>query len=369
MSFSVGFPGFDAQKFEKMASEYQYNFTEELNSYSNNTSVELKSLEIVQTSHMNLENIVKLTLEVPIAFVGVAGNLLVLAVILSQGKRKQPSDVCLLNLAIADLGMLLSTYPMAAIREKPPYRWPLGEFTCRYLYPLPEIFYGASVWCIVSIAFRRYYNVVKSHGALSKAKEFQRARSNVACVWVISFVIFCLPVYFVVEYREVPNGAAWCGPVWPSWNHNLIAIAYIALLTFFSYVMPLSIIAFAYFVTSRALKQTSTLVKAMNSETNKPNRIAYLCIVKSARLQRNKRAQRILTPLVLVFAITMFPLSVLRLVVVVWPAFTTEKMYANILYIIIVFAILNSSANPIIYTLVSRNFRKGVQNIYKSHSR
>jgi len=85
--------------------------------------------------------------------------------------------------------------------------------------------------------------------------------------------------------------------------------------------------------------------------------------VKSARLKHNKRAKRILTPLVVVFAVTMLPLSILRVTIVFWPEIIGKEYYSNLIYTVFVFAIVNSSANPVIYSVVSRDFREGIKNL------
>ena len=84
---------------------------------------------------------------------------------------------------------------------------------------------------------------------------------------------------------------------------------------------------------------------------------------KSALLKHIKRAKRILTPLVVVFAVTLLPLSILRVTVVFWPEITGKKYYFNLIYTVFVSAIVNSSANPVIYSVVSRDFRKGINNL------
>ena len=104
--------------------------------------------------------IFKLTFEVLIVLFGVIGNVLVVIVINRLGKKKQPSDFYVQNLAIADLGILTLTFSLGVIKEKEPFNWPFGEFPCRYLYAVPEIFYGASVWFIEIITIERYSKVV-----------------------------------------------------------------------------------------------------------------------------------------------------------------------------------------------------------------
>jgi len=312
--------------------------------------------------------IFKLTLEVLIALFGVIGNVLVFTVVSRLGKKKHPVDFYLQNLAVADLGMLLLTFPLVAIREKEPCNWPFGEFACRYLYPIPEIFYGGSVWFIAVIAIERYRNVIKIKptGTQQIKTALQRAKIVATCIWITSFLICCLPVYFFFEYRELQNDKKWCGPVWPSWDRKkLMAPIYVGWLTLFSYILPLAIISFTYLRIWYVLNRSSLFIKAMRREEHVEtgDERNIMTNVKSARLEHNKRAKRILTPLVVVFAVTMLPLSIFRLTAVIWPLIFTQEYYVNLLYVVSVFVIVNSSANPVIYSVVSRDFRKGINNL------
>ena len=316
-------------------------------------------------AEMPLGEIFKLTLEVFIAMFGVLGNILVVIVISSLGKKKQTGDFFLLNLAIADLGTLLFTFPLVVIKEKIPWNWPFGEFICLYWYPFPEIFYGASVWCIVVIAAERYHKIVtmKTPGRNKNKTSLRRAKIVATCVWVISFLIFCVPLYFVVEYHGDPDMKT-CGPNFPFFFEGV----YIGLLTLFSYILPLIVISFTYIAISRVINQSSVFIKAVKQGrgTDDEQR-SSLTSIKSVRLKQNRRAKKILTPLVLVFAITMLPLSIFRLIVLFWRAFVKQVYFQSLLYVVTVFVILNSSTNPIIYSVVSKDFRKGLSNLCCRH--
>lgn len=134
-----------------MPTEFVQNFTKkrcgETNWCTSNDSLSI--LQEMPEMEMPAVEIVKLTLQMLIAFFGVIGNVLVAAVVSRlPGIKKTSVDFYVQTLAIADLGTLLLTFPLTAIKEKLPLNWPFGEFTCLYLSSVPEIFYGASVWCI-----------------------------------------------------------------------------------------------------------------------------------------------------------------------------------------------------------------------------
>lgn len=322
-------------------------------------------------AELSFVDILKLSLEGLIAMFGVAGNLLVAILIIGLGKKKSSTDLFLLNLAIADLGILLLSFPLIAIREKAPQTWPFGEFVCRYLYPVPDVFHGASVWCIVVVAVLRYCEVVLLRKPITNKNNTpnKAAKFVAVCVWLTSFLLFCLPLYFVVEYNEGTAAEKWCGPDWPS---RMTAHVYIVFLTILSYILPLIVISWTYVAISRTLNRSSRFLIDMKrdqdgAESNEQNSLTK---IKTGRLRQNKRAKRILTPVVLVCTITLLPLTTLRLTVVVWQEVADQEYYQEyLLYIVTMGVILNSSVNPVIYSIASKNFRTRVANLCRRESR
>ena len=305
-------------------------------------------------------DILKLTAQVLIAAFGVIGNALVITV-LKAAKKIQPGEFYLMNLAIADLGTLLLTFPIIALKEKA-NRWLLGRFTCIYLTPCTEVFHGASVWFIAVIAVERYRQVVTVKMVLKNPNKasWQRAKIVATCVWVTSFLIFSLPLYFIVEHQEPDaDGPEFCGPNWPS---KISIKIYNGLLTFFSYILPLFVISITYVIISRTLTRSNLFIKAMKRDQLRPQQNDKDLTIKSARLNQNNRAKKILTPLVLVFALTMLPLNTIRFAVVLRHTLADKVFYPSLLFVVSVFVLLNSSSNPVIYSVVSRDFRRRVSN-------
>ena len=312
---------------------------------------------------MFLTEVLELTLEVLIALIGVVGNILVVIVIHHLGKKKRPGDCYLQSLAIADIGTLLITSPLVIIRME--MNWPFGEFACLYIFPVAEIFYGASIWSIVVIAANHYHQMFSLKIFGRTRPSIKRAKTIAALVWVLSFIILCFPLYFAVDYHELLNGGQFCGPV--KWTH-FSETAYIICLTLLTYVIPLVVISFTYVAISRVLRQNIDLIKAMKQvlphvATSPSNQRDHLTHVKSIRLKQNIRARKILSPLVVTFAVTMLPLNVFRLTMVFWPAGVSgQEYFKHFLYGLVISTTINSAANPIIYSVVSGDFRKGILN-------
>ena len=149
---------------------------------TSNFSLANDSLAFSEEAEVPVVKIFKLTYEVLVALFGVIGNVLVVVVISKLGKKKQPTDFYVQNLAIADLGILTFTFSLGVIKEKAPFNWPFGEFACCYLSAGPEIFYGVSVWFTAIIAIERYSKVVTAavlvkNGQNKIKTSLQRART------------------------------------------------------------------------------------------------------------------------------------------------------------------------------------------------
>lgn len=90
-----------------------------------------------------------------LAILGFFGNLWVSIQVFDRSTRS-PVAYYIRNLALADMGVLSLSFPIAIIKEQMPTNWPLGPVFCHYFYPFTEVFHGASIWSIAAIAAERY---------------------------------------------------------------------------------------------------------------------------------------------------------------------------------------------------------------------
>ncbi|RMX44180.1 hypothetical protein pdam_00002491 [Pocillopora damicornis] len=216
-------------------------------SISSTMSTENFSTTISGTVESQGVEILKSTLYATCGVFGVVGNILT-TIILTKIKAKETRvmDFYMINLAIADLGTLLLAFPITAIRERLPNDWPFGEFVCLYFLPLTDIFHGSSVWFITAAAIERYQKIARPSKVNVKLPiALKRAQIVAVSTWVASFVVFSLPLYFVLRYREVStDGRFWCGSEWPSLGAGLaLSKLYFTFMVFVSYVMPLFVIS------------------------------------------------------------------------------------------------------------------------------
>ena len=279
-----------------------------------------------------------------ICLTGILGNILVIIVTSTKRSSKTAVHKYIFNLAVADIGVLAISYPFICVQAADPFNWPLGKVVCKIFYPFSDIFYGASIGSIVAIAIDRHTAIVRgmtAHRSLSVAKWV------ILSVWLYGF-IGVTPLYFVMEYIE-KNGTINCTPVWPSTvarNFSLVSH------TILWYILPLGLILWAY----RQIASQIRASKMLHSRITGTGGTREANTMKRTDAA-NTKALKILVPVVIAFAVTMFPFHAFRLAflfVRVW-----RWRYTWIGYnICAVLLLSNCAVNPIIYSLVSREFRQ-----------
>lgn len=281
--------------------------------------------------------------------IGVLGNALVCLVVIKEKLLRSLAYCLILNLAISDLGVILFSLPFAVLRTED-IRWPLGEVGCRVLYPLSDIFHGVSIASITAIAVFRYRGIISGR-TMSQRYSVKMAKIVILLIWLLSFLLFVLPLFFVMAYGERAE-EVYCFPRFPSKLSYKLYQTETFLLT---YLIPLAIILFTYLRIRVRLHESIALHTEMQRESRRP---AATNVARSrCGSERNHKALKVLAPVVAVFAVTMLPYNVFRVIDVFWD--TSDFDYLLLFFKICVFCfVCNSSANPLIYALFSEEFRK-----------
>ena len=304
----------------------------------------------------------QITLWSTIAFLGVIGNLLVCLVIVRR-LRKTSMNYYLLSLAIADLGVLLIIYPVAVCKYLKPFKWLLGERACLYMFPTEEIFFGASIWSITAIAIERYRNIVGAKRYQFWKRSGLKTAFRIFAVWLASFLVSSVPLYPVMKYEPtIPL----CIHTWSDRYRDIYSITLIIVW----YVFPLAVITFTYVKIKERVRDSIAFRDSMTVndglDYTKMSQSALTRRTSGGRIWRqSKKTQRILTPLVILFAVTMFPLNALRLAVFIDGNIPRNKYYKLAVGLIGMFVIINSSVNPLVYYITSKEFKEAFKSTLK----
>ena len=304
-----------------------------------------------------------------IVLLGVIGNILVCIVILRRPKMKTSMNYYLLSLAIADLGVLLFIFPVVVLKYLFPFRWLLGKHACYYLYPTVEIFFGASIWSITAIAIERYRNIVGAKRHQIKHRSRVRTFVVIGMVWLASFLVSSVPLYPFMAYHSTLE---MCSLEWPDMSGtNAVFLSFSIVHIVVWYALPLVVIAFTYMRIRKRVLQSVAFRSSMSENDDGAQAVLPQTSSNNERSdnriwQQSKKTTRILTPLVILFAVTMLPLNSLRVLLLIIPAFWTKSYYNLIVGQVIVFVLINSSANPLVYYIVSQEFKDAFKKIFNS---
>ncbi|KAF7240680.1 Somatostatin receptor type 3 [Varanus komodoensis] len=269
-----------------------------------------------------------------VCVVGLAGNSLVIYVVLCHSVSESVTNVYIFNLALADELFMLGL-PFLAAQNALSY-WPFGSFMCRLVMAVDAINQFTSIFCLTVMSVDRYLAVVHP-GKSSKWRTARVAKAVSATVWVISSVVV-LPV---VVFSEVPEGMNTCHIKWPEpasvWKAGFIV--YTAALGFFG---PLLVICLCYLLIVVKIRSTGRKVRALTAK----------------RKHSERRVTRMVVAVVAVFVLCWLPFYVLNIINVTC-TLPDEPSLFGIYFLVVVLPYANSCANPIIYGFLSYRFKQG----------
>lgn len=335
------------------------NFTEEIDSSPTMNQLYFEEPAVLM--------ITRLTIEVTLAFMGLVGNTVVSFVISRQHRFRSGLKLFIRNLAFADIGILAISFPIAVVKEQLPFYWPFGRVICLYFYPLAEVFHGVSVWSITAIAIERYRKITTIKGARNSTYISTKSLNwGLLAIWLISFLVVSLPLLFVMDFMEHNTETSTEIFCVVAWSHTIHSI-YIISLAIFWYLLPLVIIVFTYVKISREIQQSNefhkTSIRRRSRQRNLEDSRNTRLTMEAKRMRQNSKAKKILTPIVLVFTISMLPLNALRVMLLFWEELAFEKHFLLIYNVCVIGVVINSAADPLIYSIVSKDFRSELKEI------
>ncbi|XP_060040428.1 alpha-2C adrenergic receptor [Erinaceus europaeus] len=138
----------------------------------------------------------------------VAGNVLVVVAVLTSRALRAPQNLFLVSLAAADILVATLVMPFSLANELMAY-WRFGPVWCGVYLALDVLFCTASIAHLCAISLDRYWSVTRAveYGLRRTAR---RVKAAILAVWLVSAAISCPPL---VSLLRRPDGAAYpqCG--------------------------------------------------------------------------------------------------------------------------------------------------------------
>ena len=267
-----------------------------------------------------------------ITIIGIIGNCLVIHVITSRKSMRTVTNILLLNLAFADLSLIIVCVPPTAVKYVLD-DWPFGEAFCKILNYIQYVCIYVNIYTLVVISLYRFLTVVCYSRFQSLRTSKKGAFMVIVTVWLTMLAVN-IPILFIHKVK-VTLGYVYCGMVKIEYGKQLHITFFV-----FAYILPLSFIMVLYLLILHFLRSTRTST-----------------IDKNHSKERAAHARKIVTMVVVAFGVSWLPLHIHFMV-----SYFGKVPGAHVYEVFRIFwhclMYGNSCVNPIIYNFVSTEFRK-----------
>ncbi|XP_022533396.2 opsin-5-like [Astyanax mexicanus] len=271
-------------------------------------------------------------------FCSLLGNSTLLYVSYKKKRWLKPAEFFIINLAVSDMGLTLSLYPLAIISSFS-HRWLFGRMVC-LMYAFCGVLFGIcslttltllSLVCFVKVCYPLYGNrFTAAHGRLL-----------LVCAWTYALVFACSPLVHWGEYGPEPYGTACCID-WLSSNQRSGARSYMVALFVLCYLLPCVLILVSYTSILLTLRRSR---RTMEQHIPPPTRLSNI--------------HTIIVKLSVAICIGFFAAWSPYAVVSMWAAFGQIKSIPPLAFAMpAMFAKSSTIYNPIVYLLLRPNFRR-----------
>ncbi|KAL6119068.1 uncharacterized protein ACO6RY_03725 [Pungitius sinensis] len=268
------------------------------------------------------------------------GNGILLFVAYRKKSSLKPAEFFVVNLAISDLGMTLTLFPLA-IPSSFAHMWLFNRTTCM-AYAFCGVLFGlSSLTNLTMLSCVCWLKVCCPH--YGNRFSFCHACLLVAGVWCYAGVFAVGPLWGWGEYGAEPYGTACCIS-WDAPSKGAAAMSYIICLFFFCYVVPCTTIFLSYTFILLTVRGSRQAVQQHVSPQNKIASAQSLIIKLSVAV-------------CIGFLVAWSPYALVSM----WAAFGDPTAVPPMAFALAaIFAKSSTLYNPIVYLVFKPNFRKSL---------
>ncbi|KAL3123141.1 hypothetical protein niasHT_005074 [Heterodera trifolii] len=305
------------------------------------------------------------------AFFGLIGNLLVVIVALNRQMRNS-TNTLIIGLTCSDLMFLTLCIPFTAIDYAFPI-WVLPNWMCPLINYLQHSSAYFSVWTLTLMAFDRFLAVVFPVDSMT-----WRSPRNTFFVLVIVYSVILVSqiqvgrIHAVYNYTFIEEHRSACSIVSITKGEASVAEARLYFFSFnlFGYCLPLGITCVLYYFMLKrlwyaplAMNSSKKNLRLGNSVASNSNTANSSLRSRPETIRAKRKVTRLVLCVVIIWAVCWLPLNLCFFASgLIYPDTLVLRGGKPIVVVQIcsqVLAYCNSTLNPILYPLVSENFRKG----------
>nr|XP_003467845.3 thyrotropin-releasing hormone receptor-like [Cavia porcellus] len=308
--------------------------------------------------------VVTLTLVPLVSAVGVAGNAVVVLVVVWDRHMVTPTNCYLVSLAVADLLVLLGAAVPTVAEAASGGGWVFGHAGCLGITYLQYVGINASSGSIMAFTVERYLAICHPLRAQALCT-VARAKRMAAWVWLATGT-YCTLWLFLVDTRKV----VYADGVQVQCDYRVSRSLYLPVyfLDFvFFYALPLGLATVLYALIARVLF-TRPLPPGHSGLTGSDHQMgpahhaSFSSKGRKDALNSRKQVIKMLAVVLVLFAVLWLPYHAL----VVANSFL-QPPYLDFGFLLFcrLCIYLNSAANPIVYALMSQRFRNAFHRLFQ----
>ncbi|MEE6508231.1 hypothetical protein FKM82_019901 [Ascaphus truei] len=278
-----------------------------------------------------------------IAILTIVGNLAVLATAVKGSSHLKSPDLLSINLAVTDLGMAISMYPLA-IASAWNHAWLWGDPSCLYYALMGFCFGVCSMMTLSAMAVVRYLVTTSPRSNRNTIKK-RTIYIVITCIWLYSLLWAILPLLGWGYYGAEPFGIS-CTIAWSEFHNSSNGFSFVISMFILCTIMPAVTIITCYTRIAWKLHK------------------AYQEIQHYDKIRNIARVEKKLTLLAVLvsfgFLLSWTPYAAISL----WSIFNSSENIPPIVSLLpCLFAKSSTAFNPIIYYMFSKTFRQKVKQL------
>ncbi|XP_067612674.1 somatostatin receptor type 2 [Eurosta solidaginis] len=284
-----------------------------------------------------ISNLITVILYIFVFIVGLAGNTLVIYVVLRFSKMQTVTNIYILNLAIADecflIGIPVLLYTMQV------GSWQFDDYICKaYMVSTSITQFTSSIFLLIMSADRY---IAVCHPISSPRYRTPFVSKVVSLIAWLTSVLLMLPVILFASTVHTGEHHISCNIKWPEAQNTQSGTTFILYSLTLGFAIPLTFILCFYFLVIRKLRTVGPKQKS----------------------KEKKRSHRKVTKLVLtvitVYILCWLPYWISQVALInSSPSECASRLEITIFLIAGCFGYSNSAMNPILYAFLSDNFKK-----------
>nr|XP_020657187.1 opsin-5 [Pogona vitticeps] len=278
-----------------------------------------------------------------IAFLTILGNSAILAVAVKRSSRLRSPELLTVNLAVTDLGMAISMYPLA-IASAWNHTWLGGDATCIYYGLMGFLFGVSSMMTLTVMAVIRFF---VTHSSKSNSNNINRRviHISITLIWLYAVLWAILPLLGWGHYGPEPFGTS-CTISWGQFYKSSNGFSFILSMFIFCTILPAMTILFCYL--SIAWKLHKTYQEMQN----------FKRISNATKLEKKLTLMAVLISVGFLGAWTPYA------AVSFWSIFHSSESLPQVVTLLpCLFAKSSTAYNPFIYYTFSKTFRQEVKQL------